>query len=129
MSSQNPPLPNDATLAERLVACYVALERIAKFHAFKDVPSLLSKEAGMSAGQIGYGKPGVPLSSLEDASLMPFGKYKGRVVACVPASYFFWLWTNADDPMSKKTGVDPVADYIKKNLETLKSKYPDGIWE
>lgn len=47
----------------------------------------------------------------------------------VPASYFHWLWTNERDPMSKKVKVDPVADYIQRNMGALKLEHPDGIWE
>ena len=62
-----------------------------------------------------------------DDSKMPFGKYKGVPMKKVPADWFFWLWTKAG--YEKKTEVDPVANYIKRNLSTLKQDHPDGIWE
>ena len=42
----------------------------------------------------------------------------------VPASYLHWLWTNGkkDDKTCK------VADYIRRNLNTLKQEHRDGIW-
>lgn len=43
----------------------------------------------------------------------------------VPASYLHWLWANgkAGDKLC------PVADYIRRNISTLETEYPDGIWE
>lgn len=58
--------------------------------------------------------------------IMPFGKYKGKPMSEVPASYFHWLWTNGKQ---HEVGRDSVADYIKENLDHLEREYPDGIWE
>ena len=68
------------------------------------------------------------MNQLQDTDLMPFGRYIDTPLKDVPASYFHWLWTNTKDPMSRKTAFDPVADYIKRNLDALKDEHPDGIW-
>ena len=66
------------------------------------------------------------LQPLLDLDKMPFGKYKGRWMQDVPASYFHHLWING---MSRQTETSPVAGYIKSHLNHLKSEHPDGIWE
>ena len=71
----------------------------------------------------------MPLKILTDTDKMPFGKYKDLPLSDVPASYFHWLWTNDRDPMSSKINVDPVANYIHRNLNILETEYPDGIWD
>lgn len=63
------------------------------------------------------------MTLLEDLSPMPFGKHKGVPMQDVPASYLHWLWSNG-----KEHEHDPVAEYIRKNLDVLKSEHPDGIW-
>lgn len=65
---------------------------------------------------------------LQDTDKMPFGKHQGTPMQDVPASYFFWLWTNERDPMSHKVKVDPVAAYIQRNMGALQKEHPDGIW-
>jgi uncharacterized protein (DUF3820 family) len=65
---------------------------------------------------------------LNDTDKMPFGKYKGILLQDVPASYFHWLWANENDPMSDKVKIDPIADYIQRNMSALELDYPDGIW-
>lgn len=60
---------------------------------------------------------------LEDLDPMPFGKYKGKPMQDVPANYLHWLWTNG-----KEQDDDPVADYIRRNLNALKKENPDAIW-
>jgi uncharacterized protein (DUF3820 family) len=64
------------------------------------------------------------MNVLEDLDKMPFGKYKGVVLQDIPAGYLHWLWTNGKD----KDKFCPVANYIRKNLNALKSEYSDGIW-
>lgn len=58
---------------------------------------------------------------LTDTNKMPFGKYAGKAMQDVPASYLFWYWTNGD-----KTSA--VGKYIEKNINALEKEYPDGIW-
>jgi len=62
---------------------------------------------------------------VKDTDPMPWGKHKGIPMQDVPASYFFWLWTERG---MERNRFDPVADYIRKNLDVLKQEYPDGIW-
>jgi hypothetical protein len=57
---------------------------------------------------------------------MPFGKYKGTPMQDVPASYLFWLWTEAGKEREVKTCF--VAEYIHRNLAALKMEYQDGEW-
>lgn len=64
------------------------------------------------------------MRQLKDTDKMPFGKYTGQPMSDVPASYFFWLWTNG----KKDDKQCPVADYIRRNLQALKTEHPDGIW-
>jgi len=66
------------------------------------------------------------MKQLTDTDLMPFGKHKGIPLQDVPASYLFWLWTEAGKKSDKQ---DPIADYIRRNLDSLKMDYPDGIWD
>lgn len=60
---------------------------------------------------------------LTDDSPMPFGKFKGKRMEEVPASYLHWLWTQES---SKETSV---MLYIKDNMGSLKQEHPDGIWD
>lgn len=64
------------------------------------------------------------MQQLNDDSKMPFGKFKGRPMSDVPASYLFFLWTNGiqGDKLS------PVGDYIRRNLSALKQEHKDGVW-
>lgn len=66
---------------------------------------------------------------LTDTDQMPFGKYgtqKGdpRMMQDVPASYFFWLWTEG----GAENEDTPVSNYIRENLDALEDEYPDGEW-
>ncbi len=64
------------------------------------------------------------MQELTDLSPMPFGKFKGKPMQDVPASYLHYLWQNglAADKQSN------VADYIRRNLTALKKEHPDGVW-
>ena len=66
---------------------------------------------------------------LQDNDPMPFGKHKGTPMIEVPAQYLHWCWNNERDPLKNKVKVDPVADYIKRNMLELMDEYKDGIWE
>ena len=65
------------------------------------------------------------ITVLEETDRMPFGKWKGVILAKVPASYFHWLWING----KKEDKVCPVANYIRVNLHALSLEFPDGIWD
>lgn len=63
---------------------------------------------------------------LQDTDAMPYGKkHKGIPMSEVPASYLFWLWTECG---FESNFTEPVADYIRRNRDSLKKKYRDGIW-
>lgn len=63
---------------------------------------------------------------LEDSSPMPWGKYKGKLMQDVPASYLFYLWTEQN--LENEVSSNPVASYINDNLSALKQEYTDGEW-
>lgn len=65
------------------------------------------------------------MKQLRDIDKMPFGQHKGVLMQDVPPSYFHWLWTQG---LKNEVKVNPVADYISRNLLALKKEYPDGIW-
>jgi uncharacterized protein (DUF3820 family) len=54
-------------------------------------------------------------SDMDDYSIMPFGKYKGRQLINVPASYLIWLYDN-----NKAFG--KLKEYIKDNLDVLQKQ-------
>lgn len=49
---------------------------------------------------------------MTDESLMPFGKFKGRALANVPAAYLIWVWEETEVR-------EPLKSYIKDNLDVL----------
>jgi len=62
---------------------------------------------------------------LQDTDLMPWGKYKGVPMQDVPADFMFWLWTERG---FENNLIDPVPEYIRRNLSAFEMEYPDGIW-
>lgn len=58
--------------------------------------------------------------ALSDYDMIPFGKYKDREMADVPASYLLWLWDE------HYTNIE-VDNYISNNLNALKQECPDTI--
>lgn len=52
---------------------------------------------------------------LDDASLMPYGKFKGWPMEDVPASYLIWLLDNL-------RASPQVAEYIKDNRDVLEKE-------
>lgn len=64
------------------------------------------------------------MKTIDDTSPMPFGKYKGKPMQDIPASYLHWLWTSG----KKEDKQCEVADYIRRNLNALKLELPDAIW-
>ena len=65
------------------------------------------------------------MTQLTDVDKMPWGKHKGVPMQDVPASYFFWLWTDRAMEHDKQS---PIADYIRRNKSALAQEYTDGIW-
>ena len=59
---------------------------------------------------------------LNDQSIMPFGKYKGKKMENVPASYLHWLYTQQF--CDKK-----IEGYVEDNMEALMKEYSNGIWK
>jgi len=53
------------------------------------------------------------MSVLTDESPMPFGKYEGKSMADVPATYLMWILDNDKCSPSVKA-------YIEDNMEALK---------
>jgi len=64
--------------------------------------------------------------ALLDTDLMPWGKHKGIPMSDVPADYLHWIWTQNDGLAPKD---NPVLEYIRRNLSSLKAEYKDGIWQ
>lgn len=65
-------------------------------------------------------------NKMNDDSIMPFGKYKGRKMSHVPAEYLHWVWHNI------KIGNDNmmlVRDYIYDNMNVLEEENEDLIWD
>jgi uncharacterized protein (DUF3820 family) len=52
---------------------------------------------------------------MDDNSKMPFGKYKGELMANIPPYYLLWLYEN-----DKCYG--DIKNYIKDNLDVIKSE-------
>lgn len=66
-------------------------------------------------------KPVLGVEELTDDSPMPFGKWKGQKMRSVPASYFYWLWTDGcSNPLVKR--------YIETRLNALKKELPGKDW-
>ena len=65
---------------------------------------------------------------LNDVSLMPFGKFKGKPMQDVPAEYFHWFWHQFNPALSNSSG-DAVIAYIKKSMSALRQEVPDLVWE
>lgn len=59
---------------------------------------------------------------MDDQSLMPFGKYKGRKMEDVPAEYLLWLRDENCRNLEVK-------EYIEDNLRALMQECPDYIAE
>jgi len=71
---------------------------------------------------------------LTDTDWMPWGKYHlggddPRRMQDVPADYLHYMWSNGgrSGPLCYRP-TDPVAIYIRRNLEALKQEHPDVIW-
>lgn len=64
------------------------------------------------------------LHSLDDDSIMTFGKHKGATLGNVPSHYLLWWWDEADG--YKKT-TDPLHYYVKTGLLELCKDFPKHI--
>lgn len=54
---------------------------------------------------------------MNDNSIMPFGKHKGKKLANVPAQYLLWLYNQQEFVISSN-----LKDYISDNLEVLQQE-------
>ena len=60
---------------------------------------------------------------LTDESIMPFGKYKGKEMANVPASYLLWIYDEWTLPNPRFGFVhQEVKAYIEENLDVLRKE-------
>ncbi|WP_071146711.1 putative quorum-sensing-regulated virulence factor [Bacteroides ihuae] len=60
---------------------------------------------------------------LTDESLMPFGKYKGKKMANVPASYLMWLYDEWTLPNPRFGSINrEVKEYIEDNLDVIQEE-------
>lgn len=60
--------------------------------------------------------------SFKDDYPMTFGKYRGTLMANVPAAYLLWLWDNSTEFNREKGYNKGVFGYIKENLEVLREE-------
>ena len=61
------------------------------------------------------------MKSADDASIMPYGKYKGRLLGDIPDNYIRWMWENTD--IQNEVGNDDergaIARYFKLAYDSL----------
>lgn len=57
---------------------------------------------------------------LRDSDPMPFGKFQGKAMIDVPASYLLWMYDNGKCPKGN------VYDYIWENLAHLRKEVADA---
>ena len=55
------------------------------------------------------------MNKLDDTSPMPYGKFEGRPLEAVPASYLLWLLANNWASLE-------VAEYIRENMNVLEKE-------
>lgn len=55
-----------------------------------------------------------------DNSLMPYGKYKGKKMANIPASYLLWMYRN--DKLFKALEV-----YVEENMDALEKEEKEEL--
>jgi len=65
---------------------------------------------------------------MNDQSVMTFGKFAGKKLEDIPASYFRWIYNNAARDTANDRMQD-ILDYIDENVTALMAEDPDGIWE
>lgn len=62
------------------------------------------------------------MNKLTDKSLMPFGKYQGKILQEVPANYLLWmlnqLWARQQWPL--------IIEYIRANKDVLELENEDS---
>ncbi len=57
------------------------------------------------------------ISKLEDFSPMPYGKYQGKAMEDVPASYLIWLYDNGRASPAVKKYIEDNMDVLQKEIK------------
>lgn len=60
------------------------------------------------------------MEKITDNSLMPYGKYKGKKMANMPASYLLWMYRN--DKLFKALEV-----YVEENMDALEKEEKEEL--
>lgn len=60
------------------------------------------------------------MEKITDNSLMPYGKYKGKKMANLPASYLLWMYRN--DKLFKALEV-----YVEENMDALEKEEKEEL--
>lgn len=60
------------------------------------------------------------MEKITDNSLMPYGKYKGKKMANIPASYLLWMYRN--DKLFKALEV-----YVEENMDALEKEEKEEL--
>lgn len=60
------------------------------------------------------------MEKITDSSLMPYGKYKGKKMANIPASYLLWMYRN--DKLFKSLEV-----YVEENMNALEKEEKEEL--
>lgn len=64
------------------------------------------------------------METLRDKDPMPFGKYKGQMLAGLPDDYLLWLYND----MSKRNVspyAQPLYNYLVENIDAIKKNVED----
>lgn len=62
------------------------------------------------------------MEKITDNSLMPYGKYKGKKMANIPASYLLWMYRN--DKLFKALEV-----YVEENMDVLEKEEKEELYK
>lgn len=66
--------------------------------------------------------------TLTDLDPMPFGKYKGKPMQDVPASYLAWMRDNMEKTGGANTEASvKVYNYIMNSWQAIKDELPDRV--
>lgn len=57
------------------------------------------------------------MGKFTDESIMPFGRYQGKKMEDVPASYLIWMWDEGN-----KINDSRVREYVLENLDVLRKQ-------
>lgn len=60
---------------------------------------------------------------MKDTDLMPFGKYKGQMLASIPDDYLLWMHGELTKKCSRFA--EPLKEYLDDNLEAIKKNIED----